>query len=148
MVFCAGMVEAVSVRDVYKQATGRTTFPPSLSVRDPMWEKQRKNNSSTLIRIYRCVKHTHYKHLYDSVPESLSLSLSVYSSGDQVEYFLPLVAGVCNNHNNLDTESSRNSSRSDWVLVCVNSRISVIRERDIHTTWTINSSSIHRCVSV
>ncbi|XP_060760153.1 protein FAM234B isoform X2 [Neoarius graeffei] len=115
ILFGLGMVEAVSVRDVYKQATGQTTFPPSLSVRDPMWEKQRKNNSSTLIRIY----------------------------SDQVEYFLPLVAGVCNNHNNLDTESSRNSSRSDWVLVCVNSRISVIRERDIHTTWTINSSSIH-----
>ncbi|MCJ8749380.1 hypothetical protein PDJAM_G00175510 [Pangasius djambal] len=64
-------------------------------------------------------------------------------SVDHVEYFLPLVAGVCNNHNNLDAESSRNSSRSDWVLVCVNGRISVIRERDIHTTWTINTSSIH-----
>ncbi|KAF4080909.1 hypothetical protein AMELA_G00176480 [Ameiurus melas] len=117
ILFGLGMVEAVSLGDVYKQATGRTTIPLSLSVKDPMWEKQRKNNSSTLIHIY--------------------------SGVDQVEYFLPLVAGVCNNHNNLDAEASCNSSRSDWVLVCVNSRISFIRERDIHAMWTVNSSSIH-----
>ncbi|KAG7326056.1 hypothetical protein KOW79_010981 [Hemibagrus wyckioides] len=111
-----GTVEAVSLRDVYRNATGRATPPPTLSVKDPVWEKHRRNNS-TLIHID--------------------------SGVDQVVYFLPLVAGVCNNHNNLDSESSRNSSRSDWVVVCVNSRISVIRERDIHTTWTINSSSMH-----
>ncbi|KAF7686538.1 protein FAM234B [Silurus meridionalis] len=116
ILFGLGTVEAVSLRDVYKQATGRTRVPTSLSVKDPVWDKQRKNNSSTLIRIY--------------------------SGVEQVECFLPLVAGVCNNHNNLDTEWSRNSSRSDWVL-CVKSRVSVIRERDIHTTWTINSSSMH-----
>ncbi|MCI4395169.1 hypothetical protein PGIGA_G00177380 [Pangasianodon gigas] len=115
MVFCAGSVDAMSLRDVYKQATSRTTIPSSLSVKDPVWEKQRKNNSL----------------------------IHIYSSVDHVAYFLPLVAGVCNNHNNLDTESSRNSSRSDWVSVCVNSQISVIRERDIHITWTINSSSMH-----
>ncbi|XP_027032080.2 protein FAM234B [Tachysurus fulvidraco] len=112
-----GKVEAVSLRDVYRNVTGHTTAPPSLSVKDPVWEKQRKNNSSTLIPIY--------------------------SGVDQVLYFLPLVTGVCNNHNNLDVDSSRNSSRSDWVVVSVNSQISVIRERDIHTTWTVNSSSIH-----
>ncbi|KAK2864908.1 hypothetical protein Q7C36_004062 [Tachysurus vachellii] len=112
-----GKVEAVSLSDVYRNVTGHTAVPPSLSVKDPVWEKQRKNNSFTLIPIY--------------------------SGVDQVLYFLPLVTGVCNNHNNLDLDSSRNSSRSDWVVVCVNSQISVIRERDIHTTWTINSSSIH-----
>ncbi|KAF5891635.1 protein FAM, partial [Clarias magur] len=116
ILFGLGTVEAVSLRDVYRQATGQAAVPASLGVKDPLWEKQRKN-SSTLIHIY--------------------------SGGDKVEYFLPLVAGVCNNHNNLDAESSRNSSRSDWVLVFVNSRISVIRERDIHTTWTISSTSIH-----
>ncbi|KAB5517581.1 hypothetical protein PHYPO_G00168790 [Pangasianodon hypophthalmus] len=115
ILFGLGSVDAMSLRDVYKQATGRTTVPSSLSVKDPVWEKQRKNNSL----------------------------IHIYSSVDHVEYFLPLVAGVCNNHNNLDTESSRNSSRSDWVSVCVNSQISVIRERDIHITWTINSSSMH-----
>lgn len=117
ILFGFGTVEAVSLRDVYTHATGHMTAPPGLSVKDPVWEKQRKNNLSTLIHIY--------------------------SGVDQVEYFLPLVAGVCNNHNNLDAESVHNSSRSDWVLVCVSSRISVIRERDIHTTWTVSSSSIH-----
>ncbi|XP_062846990.1 protein FAM234B isoform X2 [Trichomycterus rosablanca] len=117
ILFGLGTVEAVSLRDIYRKATGKSSLPPSIGILDPVWEKQRKSNSSVLIHI---------------------------SSGlDQVEYFLPLVAGVCNNHNNLDDEWNRNLSRSDWVLVCVNSRVSVIRERDVHTVWTLGSTSIH-----
>uniref|UniRef100_A0A4W4FAK6 Family with sequence similarity 234 member B n=1 Tax=Electrophorus electricus TaxID=8005 RepID=A0A4W4FAK6_ELEEL len=117
ILFGLGTVEAVSLRDIYKKATGRTAMPPSLSVTDPIWEKQRKTNLSTLIHIY--------------------------SGPEQAEYLLPLVAGLCNNHNNLDVASKENSSHSDWVLVCGNSRVSILRQRDIHTAWTLNSSAIH-----
>ncbi|XP_076866430.1 protein FAM234B isoform X2 [Brachyhypopomus gauderio] len=117
ILFGLGTVEAVSLRDIYRKATGRTAMPLSLSVKDPIWEKQRKTNSSTLIHIY--------------------------SGPEQAEYLLPLVAGLCNNHNNLDAGSTHNSSHSDWVLVCGSSRVSVLRQRDTHTAWTLNSSAIH-----
>ncbi|KAL7829932.1 hypothetical protein AOLI_G00308170 [Acnodon oligacanthus] len=116
ILFGLGTVEAVSLRDIYRKATGRIPLPPSLSLRDPLWEKQRKTNQSIL---------------------------HIYSGSEPAEYLLPLVAGVCNNHNNLDPRSNRNSSRSDWVLLNSNSRISIIRERDTHNAWTINSSAIH-----
>ncbi|XP_066530545.1 protein FAM234B isoform X2 [Hoplias malabaricus] len=114
ILFGLGTVEAVSLRDIYKNATGRTALPASLSIKDPIWEKQRKTNKSNLIHL---------------------------SSGS--EYLLPLVAGVCNNLNNLDPQSNRNVSHSDWVLLSSNSTVSIIRQRDIHTDWAVNSSAIH-----
>lgn len=62
-----------------------------------------------------------------------------------MEFLVPLVAGLCNNHNSLDSISNLNSSRSDWVLVCgkLSSKLSVLREKDAHTEWTLTSSAIH-----
>uniref|UniRef100_A0A8B9H8B5 Family with sequence similarity 234 member B n=1 Tax=Astyanax mexicanus TaxID=7994 RepID=A0A8B9H8B5_ASTMX len=109
-----GTVEAVPLRDVYKKATNGSAPPLSLGLKDPIWEKQRRSNRSSLIHIY--------------------------SGPDHAEYLFPLVAGVSKNRNNLDAQSNRNSSRSNWVLMSTNSKVSVIRERDTHTSWTINST--------
>ncbi|KAJ7992632.1 hypothetical protein DPEC_G00280690 [Dallia pectoralis] len=117
ILFGLGTVEAVSLRDIYTQATGKTHISPSLRLKDPGWEKLRKNNNSSLIHI---------------------------SSGKaQVEFLLPLVADLCNNHNRLDPVSNLNSSRSDWVLVCGSSKLSVLSEKDAHTEWTLSLSAIH-----
>ncbi|XP_010894999.2 protein FAM234B isoform X2 [Esox lucius] len=117
ILFGLGTVEAISLRDIYNQATGKTPISPGLRLKDPVWEKLRKNHNSSLIHI---------------------------SSGtEQVEFLLPLVAGLCNNHNRLDSLSNLNSSRSDWVLVCGSSKLSVLREKDAHTAWTLSLSAIH-----
>ncbi|XP_030649123.1 protein FAM234B [Chanos chanos] len=118
IVFGLGAVEAVSLRDIYTKATSKTTVPAKLRLKDPSWERLKKTNSSTLIHI---------------------------SSGkEEIEYMLPLVAGMCNNHNNLDAVSALNVSRSDWVVMTRDSRkLSVLRERDTHTRWTLNASAMH-----
>ncbi|XP_051571070.1 protein FAM234B isoform X2 [Myxocyprinus asiaticus] len=116
ILFGLGTVEAVSLSYIYSQATGRTASS-RVRLKDPNWERLRKNNT-TLIHIS--------------------------SGAEQVEFLLPLVAGLCHNHNNLDTVSVLNASRSDWILVCgVNSRLSVLKQSDTHAAWTLSLTSIH-----
>ncbi|XP_031690168.1 protein FAM234B [Oncorhynchus kisutch] len=118
ILFGLGTVEAVSLGDIYTRATGKTPISPGLRLKDPGWEKLRKTNSSLI---------------------------HISSGTEQVEFLVPLVAGLCNNHNSLDSISNLNSSRSDWVLVCgkLSSKLSVLREKDAHTEWTLTSSAIH-----
>lgn len=59
VLLCTGTVEAVSLRDIYRKATGRMALPRPLYLQDPIWEKQRKNNQSSLIHIYRFNTHSH-----------------------------------------------------------------------------------------
>ncbi|XP_036408017.1 protein FAM234B [Megalops cyprinoides] len=115
ILFGLGTVEAVSLKDIYSQATGKVPISSMLKVNDASWEKLRKTNSSSLIHI----------------------------SSEQVKFLLPLVAGLCSNHNNFDSISNANLSRSDWVLVCGSSKLSVVRERDVRTQWTVSSAAIH-----
>ncbi|XP_061080263.1 protein FAM234B isoform X1 [Conger conger] len=116
ILFGLGTVEAASLKDIYIQATGRApTKIGALKVKDPSWEKLRKNSSL----------------------------IHISSSCEQVEFLLPLVAGLCNNHNNFDLVSNLNSSRSDWALVCGSSKLSVLRESDTHTEWTADSTDVH-----
>ncbi|XP_071028231.1 protein FAM234B-like isoform X1 [Oncorhynchus clarkii lewisi] len=118
ILFGLGTVEAVSLGDIYTRATGKTPISPGLRLKEPGWEKRRKTNSSLI---------------------------HISSGTEQVEFLVPLVAGLCNNHNSLDSISNLNSSRSDWVLVCgkLSSKLSVLREKDAHTEWTLTSSAIH-----
>ncbi|XP_028841748.1 protein FAM234B [Denticeps clupeoides] len=116
ILFGLGAVEAVSLRDIYSNATGRSTMLPKIRLMDPSWEKLRKVNSSLI-------------HLS--------------SDKEPVEFMFPLVAGLCNNRNNLNPMSNVNSSRSDWVLVCGVNKLSVVRERDTRPKWTFMSSAIH-----
>ncbi|XP_073691411.1 protein FAM234B-like [Garra rufa] len=117
VLFGLGTVEAVSLSYIYSQATGRTA-PSRVRLKEPVWERLRKSNSSSLIHIS--------------------------SGSDQVEFLLPLVAGVCQRHSNLDGVSGLNSSRSDWILLCdVSSRLSVVRASDTHTVWSLGLASIH-----
>ncbi|KAM8824195.1 protein FAM234B isoform 1-T1 [Synchiropus picturatus] len=117
VLFGLGNVEAVSLRDVYARATGRPPVAPLLRRRDPVWEGLKKTNSSSFIHIYR--------------------------GSERVDFLLPLVAGFGNNHNCLDQLSNRNSSRSDWVLVYGSSKLSLLRQRDVHKQWTFISPPLH-----
>ncbi|KAL2100981.1 hypothetical protein ACEWY4_002742 [Coilia grayii] len=117
ILFGLGTVEAVTLRDIYSKASGERAVGPKLTLKDPRWERLRKTNSSALIHIS--------------------------SSTEQVRFLVPLVAGQCNNHNNLDGMSSMNSSQSDWVLVCGNSSLSVLQENDTRAVWTLNAPAIH-----
>ncbi|KPP79622.1 hypothetical protein Z043_100784, partial [Scleropages formosus] len=118
ILFGLGTVEAAWLMDIYTQATAsaasRAKVSPTVKLKDPIWEAMRKPNSSVI-------------HI---------------SSTEQVDFFLPLVAGLCNNHNNLDPLSSLNSSNSDWVLVSGASKLSVLKERDAHVVWTVSSAAI------
>ncbi|KAL4658027.1 protein FAM234B isoform X2, partial [Arapaima gigas] len=118
ILFGLGTVEAAWLMDIYTQATAgaasRVKVSPAIKMKDPIWEAMRKSNSSII-------------HI---------------SSTEQVEFFLPLVAGLCNNHNNLDPTSSLNSSTSDWVLVSGTSKLSVLKERDTQVVWTVNLAAI------
>nr|XP_046271867.1 protein FAM234B [Scatophagus argus] len=116
ILFGLGNVEAVSLRDIYFQATGKMPIPQALRRKDPGWEGLKKTNSS-FIHIYR--------------------------GSERVEFLLPLVAGFGNSHNNLDTVSNLNSTKSDWVLVYGSSKLSVLRQKDIRKEWTFNSGPIH-----
>ncbi|XDV11007.1 hypothetical protein PO909_000078, partial [Leuciscus waleckii] len=115
VLFGLGTVEGVSLSLIYSQATGRNASARVL-LKEPSWERLRKSNSSRLIHI----------------------------SSEQVEFLLPLVAGQCAQHSNLDSVSVVNSSRSDWMLVCgAEGRVSVLRENDTHTAWSLGPAAIH-----
>ena len=63
---------------------------------------------------------------------------------ERAEFLVPLVAGFGNNHNSLDTVSNLNSTKSEWVLVYGSSKLSVLRQTDMHKKWTSKSPPIHR----
>ncbi|XP_008282749.1 protein FAM234B [Stegastes partitus] len=117
ILFGLGNVEAISLRDIYVRATGKTNVTQALRKKDPAWEGLKKTNLSSFIHIYR--------------------------GSERVEFLLPLVPGFGNNRNSLDTVSNLNSSRSDWVLVYGFSKLSVLRQRDLRKEWTFNSAPIH-----
>ncbi|XP_035036247.1 protein FAM234B [Hippoglossus stenolepis] len=117
ILFGLGNVEAISLRDIYIRATGNMPVAQALRIKDPKWEELRKTNTSSFIDIYRGSEH--------------------------VEFMLPLAAGFGNNRNTLDTVSNLNSTRSDWVLVYGSSKLSVLRQRDMHKKWTVSSPPIH-----
>uniref|UniRef100_A0A3P8T5W7 Family with sequence similarity 234 member B n=1 Tax=Amphiprion percula TaxID=161767 RepID=A0A3P8T5W7_AMPPE len=117
ILFGLGNVEAISLRDIYIRATSKMPITQALRKRDPGWEGLKKTNLSSFIHIYRGAEHA--------------------------EFLLPLVTGFGNNHNNLDTVSNLNASRSDWVLVYGSSKLSVLRQKDLRKEWTFNSAPIH-----
>ncbi|XP_047428434.1 protein FAM234B [Mugil cephalus] len=117
ILFGLGNVEAISLRDIYFRATGELPINQALRRKDPGWEGLRKNNSSSLIHIYR--------------------------GSEQVDFLLPLVDGFCSSFNSLDATSNLNSTRSDWLLVYGSSKQSVLRQKDLRKQWTLNSSAIH-----
>lgn len=47
-----GSVEAISLREIYVRATGRTPTAPALRVKDSAWEKL-SNASTAFVHIYR-----------------------------------------------------------------------------------------------
>ncbi|XP_067236981.1 protein FAM234B isoform X2 [Chanodichthys erythropterus] len=117
VLFGLGTVEGVSLSFIYSQATGGTAAS-RVSLKEPSWERLRKSNSSSLIHIS--------------------------SASEQVEFLLPLVAGLCHQHNNLDSASVLNSSRSDWILLSgASGQLSVLRESDTHTAWSLGLAAIH-----
>ncbi|KAM8725114.1 protein FAM234B [Acanthopagrus schlegelii] len=117
ILFGIGNVEAISLRDIYFNATGRMPRTPALQRKDSGWEGLKKNNSSSFIHIYR--------------------------GTEPVDFLLPLVAGFSNNRKSLDTASNLNSTRSDWALVYGSSKLSVLRQKDLRKGWTFNSAPIH-----
>ncbi|XP_053299648.1 protein FAM234B isoform X2 [Pleuronectes platessa] len=116
ILFGLGNVEAISLCDIYIRATGKMPVTQALRIKDPKWEELRKTNSSFI---------------------------DIYRGSEQVEFMFPLAAGFGNNRNTLDTVSNLNSTRSDWVLVYNSSILSVLRQRDMHKTWTFSSPPIH-----
>ncbi|KAL6103350.1 fam234b [Pungitius sinensis] len=116
ILFGLGNVEAISLRDVYIRATGKMPLTQALRGKDTGWEGL-KTNSSSFIHIYR--------------------------GSEGVEFLLPLLPGLGDNHNSLDPAWNLNSSKSDWVLVYGSSKLSVLRQKDIRKEWTFNSGPIH-----
>ncbi|XP_077061685.1 protein FAM234B isoform X2 [Siphateles boraxobius] len=115
VLFGLGTVEAVSLSLIYRQATGGTAVSRVLQ-KEPSWERLRKSNSSRLI----------------------------HTSSEQVEFLLPLVVGQGAQHSNLDSVLVLNSSRSERMLVCgADGRLSVLRENDTHTAWSLGPAAIH-----
>uniref|UniRef100_A0A3Q1EJD0 Family with sequence similarity 234 member B n=1 Tax=Acanthochromis polyacanthus TaxID=80966 RepID=A0A3Q1EJD0_9TELE len=104
-------------RNIKIQTENTEATDSALRKKDQGWEGLKKTNLSSFIHIYR--------------------------GSERVEFLLPLVAGFGNNHNNLDTVSNLNASRSDWVLVYGFSKLSVLRQRDLRKEWTFNSAPIH-----
>uniref|UniRef100_A0A3P9KAQ2 Family with sequence similarity 234 member B n=1 Tax=Oryzias latipes TaxID=8090 RepID=A0A3P9KAQ2_ORYLA len=117
ILFGIGNVQAIFLWDLYIRATGEMPLTQKLRRRDPKWEGLKKNNSSSLMHIY--------------------------SGSESVEFLLPLLAGFGNKRYSLDTVSNLNSSRSDWVLVYGASKLSVLRQKDLHKEWTFSSPPIH-----
>ncbi|XP_051571795.1 protein FAM234B-like isoform X2 [Myxocyprinus asiaticus] len=116
ILFGLGTVEGVSLSYIYSQATGRTAAS-RVRLKDPDWERLRKINTSLI---------------------------HISSGSEQVEFLFPLVAGLCHNHNNLDSMSVLNTSHSDWILVCgVNNTLSVLKQSDTHAAWTLSLTSMH-----
>ncbi|XP_057717584.1 protein FAM234B [Corythoichthys intestinalis] len=116
ILFGLGNVVAISLRDIFRRATGKLPMTAALRRKDPGWEGMKKTNSSSFIHIVR--------------------------GSDRVDFLLPLVAGFGTSHNNLDTVSNLNSSKSDLVLVYGFSKISLLRQKDVHKQWTFNSALI------
>ncbi|XP_051899262.1 protein FAM234B isoform X2 [Pristis pectinata] len=52
ILFGYGSIQAVSVRDIYKQANGKGSLPPSLWKEDPTLEWKREGNLSGLLEVY------------------------------------------------------------------------------------------------
>ncbi|XP_067830837.1 protein FAM234B, partial [Heptranchias perlo] len=52
VLFGYGNVQAVSVRDIYKQANGKGSLPPLLQSQDSVWERKREGNVSGLLEVY------------------------------------------------------------------------------------------------
>ncbi|XP_077590403.1 protein FAM234B isoform X2 [Stigmatopora nigra] len=119
ILFGLGNVVAISLRDIFIRATSKLPMTTALRRKDPGWEGMKKTNSSSLIQIVR--------------------------GSERVDFLLPLVAGFGTNHNNLDTASNLNSSKRNLVLVYGFSKISLLRQRDVHKQWTFNSAPI-RCL--
>ncbi|KAM3598867.1 uncharacterized protein V6R79_023691 [Siganus canaliculatus] len=120
ILFGVGTVEAISLRDIYIGATGKIPATQALRRKDPGWEALKKTNSSSFIHIYR--------------------------GSEQVKFLLPLVADFGNNRNTLDSVSNLNSTRSDWVLVYGlygSTKLSMVRQKDIHKEWTFNTGPVH-----
>ncbi|XP_056262544.1 protein FAM234B isoform X2 [Pseudoliparis swirei] len=117
ILFGLGNVEAISLHDIYIRAIGTMPITQALRRKDPGWEGLKKSNSTSFIHVYR--------------------------GSEQVEYLLPLVAGLGDNHNSLDTAFDLNSTRSDWVLVYGPGKLSVLRQRDLRKDWTFNMASNH-----
>ncbi|XP_042247695.1 protein FAM234B [Thunnus albacares] len=117
ILFGLGNVEAISLSDIYSRATGKPPITQPLTRKDSGWEELRKSNSSSFIHIYR--------------------------GSERAEFLVPLVAGFGNNHNSLDTVSNLNSTKSEWVLVYGSSKLSVLRQTDMHKKWTSKSPPIH-----
>lgn len=53
LLFLAGNVQAIALRDIFTQARNRDSFPMMLHQEEPEWEKRRSVNLSELIDIYR-----------------------------------------------------------------------------------------------
>lgn len=119
ILFGLGNIKAISVRDLYIRATGKMPSCQELRKKDSGWEGLKsRTNSSTLIHIF--------------------------GGADTVAFLLPRVVGYDSDHNNLDTVSNTNSTKSDWVLVYGSSKLSVLRQKDLRKDWTFSSPPIHR----
>uniref|UniRef100_A0A8C6SDL5 Family with sequence similarity 234 member B n=1 Tax=Neogobius melanostomus TaxID=47308 RepID=A0A8C6SDL5_9GOBI len=118
ILFGLGNIKAISLCDVYVRVTGKMPFSPELRKKDPGWEGLKaRTNSSTLIHIF--------------------------GGAENVAFLLPRVVGYDSDHNNLDTLSNMNSTKSDWVLVYGTSKLSVLRQKDLRKDWTFTSPPIH-----
>uniref|UniRef100_UPI00398EC606 protein FAM234B isoform X2 n=2 Tax=Pristiophorus japonicus TaxID=55135 RepID=UPI00398EC606 len=53
VLFGYGNIQAMSVRDIYKQANGKGSLPPPLQIQDSVWEPKREGNRSGLLEVYR-----------------------------------------------------------------------------------------------
>ncbi|XP_048847982.1 protein FAM234B isoform X2 [Brienomyrus brachyistius] len=119
ILFGLGTVEAVWLTDIYTQATSnapsRTKVSPALRVKEPSWEKMHKPNSSLI---------------------------HISSGPDQVDFFLPMAAGLCSNHNNLYFQFDMNASSSNWAVVYGSRRLSVLKEQDAQTEWMVSTAAI------
>ncbi|XP_048376964.1 protein FAM234B isoform X4 [Stegostoma tigrinum] len=52
VLFGYGTIQAVAVRDIYTQANGKGSLPPSLQGQDTLWEWKRNGNLSGLLEVY------------------------------------------------------------------------------------------------
>ncbi|KAJ0058211.1 hypothetical protein NL108_009093, partial [Boleophthalmus pectinirostris] len=118
ILFGLGNIKAISLCDLYIHATGKMPSNQELRKKDPGWEGLKaRTNSSTLIHIF--------------------------GGAEDVTFLYPHVVGYDSNHNNLDTLSNQNSTKSDWVLVYGSSKLSVLRQKDLRKDWTFTSPLIH-----
>lgn len=61
-----------------------------------------------------------------------------------MDFLYPFVEGFGSSHDCLDSASSLNATRSDWVLVYAASKVSVLRRKDLRKEWTFSSPPIRR----